>query len=85
MHLKFRVVADAHRGHEMSLSPHGLLKLELNFFLLPVVIDDVPHDFLLSLMKFVTGINVPHDEFFFRDQTIVINVNLVKYFVDNFI
>ena len=49
------------------------------------MIDDVPHDFLLSLMKFVAGIDVPHDEFFFRDQTIVINVNLVKYFVDHFI
>ena len=49
------------------------------------MIDDISHDFLLSLKKFVAGIDVFHDEFFNRDFAIVVNINLVKYFVDHFI
>ena len=49
------------------------------------MINDVSHDFLLSLQKFVTGIDVLHDKFFNGDCAVVIKVDLIKYFVDHFV
>ena len=49
------------------------------------MIDDIPHDFFLSLEEFVTGIDVLHDEFFNRYFAVIVDINLVKYFVDHFI
>ena len=49
------------------------------------MIDDIPHDFLLSLKEFISGIDVLHDEFFNRYFTVIVYINLVKYFVDHLI
>ena len=49
------------------------------------MIDDIPHDFLLSLKKFVPGIDVLHNEFFNRYFSVIVYINLVKYFVDHLI
>ena len=49
------------------------------------MVDDISHDFLLPLEEFVTGIDVLHDEFFNRYFSVIININLVKYFVDHLI
>ena len=49
------------------------------------MIDDISHDFLLSLKKFVPGIDVLHNEFFNRYFSVIVYINLVKYFVDHLI
>ena len=49
------------------------------------MIDDISHDFLLSLKEFITSIDVLHDEFFNRYFTVIVYINLVKYFVDHLI
>lgn len=49
------------------------------------MIDDISHDFFLSLEKFVAGIDVFHDEFFNGDFAVVVNINLVKYLIYHFV
>ena len=49
------------------------------------MIDDISHDFFLSLKEFITSIDVLHDEFFNRYFTVIVYIDLVKYFVDHLI
>ena len=49
------------------------------------MIDDISHDFLLSLKEFIASIDVLHDEFFNRYFTVIVYIDLVKYFVDHLI
>ena len=85
MHLEFRVTADAHWGHEISFCLHSIFKLELHFILLPGMIDNDSHDFFLSLKEFVASIDVLHDEFFYRYFSVIVDIYLVKYFVDHLV
>ena len=85
MNFEFWVATDAHRSHEISFSLHSIFKLELNFILLTGMIDDISHDFFLSLKEFIASIDVLHDEFFNRYFTVIVYIDLVKYFVDHLI
>ena len=58
VNLELGVAADAHLRHELALSLHRLLQLELYFFLLAVVIDDILHDFLAPLLQLILRLNV---------------------------
>ena len=49
------------------------------------MIDDISHDFFLSLKEFIASIDVLHDEFFNRYFTVIVYIDLVKYFVDHLI
>ena len=49
------------------------------------MIDDISHDFFLSLKEFISSIDVLHDEFFNRYFAVIVYINLVKYFVDHLI
>ena len=49
------------------------------------MIDNDSHDFLLSLKKFVASIDVLHDEFFYRYFSVIVDIYLVKYFVDHLV
>ena len=69
----------------MALSLHGLLELELNLFLLAIVIDDVAHDFVLSFLQLVLCINILDDEFLDGDLAVVIHVDLIKDLIDDLV
>ena len=85
VNLELRVASDAHGSHELSLSLHGFLELELNLFLLTVVIDDVSHDFLLSFLQFVLSVDVLQDEFFNGNFAVIVQVDLVEDLIDNLV
>ena len=85
VNLELRVASDAHGGHELSLSLHGFLELELNLFLLTVVIDDVSHDFLLSFLQFVLCVDVLQDEFFNGNLAVIVQVDLVEDLIDDLV
>ena len=85
VNLELRVDSDAHGSHELSLSLHGFLELELNLFLLTVVIDDVSHDFLLSFLQFVLSVDVLQDEFFNGNFAVIVQVDLVEDLIDNLV
>ena len=85
MHLELRVTSDAHRCHELTLSLHGFLQLELYLFLLTVVIDNVSHDFVLSFLQLVLRIDILQDEFFNGNFAVIVQVDLVEYFIHYFV
>ena len=62
VNLQLGVTADAHLRHELALSLHRLLQLELDFFLLTVVIDDVLHDLFAPLLQLVLRLDILHNE-----------------------
>ena len=63
VHLKLRIAPNTHLSHVLSLGLHGLLKLLFDLILLPGVVDNVPHDFGLTLEQLVSGVDVRQDEF----------------------
>ena len=83
--LELRVTANAHRGHELSLSLHGLLQFEFDFFLLSMVVDDVAHDLLLALLQLVLRLNVLDDEFLDSNGSVFVDVDLVEDLVNDFV
>ena len=85
VHLQLRVATNTHRCHELALSLHGLLELELNLFLLAIVIDDVAHDFVLSFLQLVLCINILDDKFLDGNLTVVIHVDLIKDLIDDLV
>ena len=62
MHLKLRIVSYTHIGHELSFSLHRFVQFDLDFLLLTGMINNISHDFFLSLHKFVPRFNVLHNE-----------------------
>ena len=63
VNLKLRVAPNAHLSHVLSLGLHGLTKLLFDFILLPSVVNNVPHDFGLTLEQLVSSVDVRQDEF----------------------
>lgn len=50
VYFELGVASDAHLGHELALALHGLLQLELDFFLLAVVVCDIAHNLFFTLL-----------------------------------
>lgn len=84
MHLKLRVAPNAHLSHVLSLGLHGLLKFLFDFILLPGVVDNVPHDFGLTLEQLVSGVDVRQDEFVYCNRATIVDVYLVEDFIYHF-
>lgn len=61
MHLQLGVVTDSEFIEAFSLL--SLLQLVSDFLLLACVVNDVAHDFLTALQKFVSCLDILHDEF----------------------
>ena len=85
MNLKLRVAANTHLSHELAFSLHGLLKLEFNLLLLPVMIHDVPHHLVLPFLQFVLRLNVLYYELFNGNGAVFIDINLVENLVHNLV
>ena len=72
-------------SHELALCLHGLLKLEFDFFLLPVMVYNVPHDFFFALLQLILGLDVLDDELLDRDGAVLVDVDLVEDLVHDLV